>query len=315
MPVNILKVGQESLRSEGEALLLASKNLAQDFVLAVEEILKTSGKIVVTGLGKSGHVARKIAATFSSTGTAAFFLHPSEAIHGDLGVIQSQDLLLAIAFGGETSEVLEVAKFCKLKGIKIIAISGFKDSSLARMADYFLSVEIAKEICPHNLAPTTSTTVTMALGDALAVSLMRARGFETQNFAAFHPGGSLGRKLLLVKDLMRQDVPVVDENTSFFDVIKAMAEKNYGVVPVLDDKNKVLGIISDGDIRRVLSKEKDSALKKCAKEFMSKNPKTVALDDLALNAEKLMRDFQITSAIVLRLGEFTGLLRLHDLGR
>ena len=311
--MNILEVGRESLNAEGHALLEAAKNLSDTFVLAVEEILKISGKIVVTGLGKSGHIARKIAATFSSTGTAAFFLHPSEAIHGDLGVIQKQDLLIAIAFGGETPEVLEVAKFCRLKGLKIVAISGSKNSSLARIADYFLSVEIDKEICPHNLAPTTSTTLTLALGDALAVALMRARGFETQNFAEFHPGGSLGRKLLLVKDVMRVDVPTVETNTSFFDVIKAMAEKNYGVVPVLDSEKKVLGIISDGDIRRILSKEKEKALKKNAHEFMSKTPKSIAPEDLAINAEKLMNEFQITSVITQTGGIFSGLLRLHDL--
>ena len=311
--MNILEVGRQSLIAEGQALIDAGNLLAQPFVSSVEEILKISGKVVVSGLGKSGHIARKIAATFSSTGTAALFLHPSEAIHGDLGVIQKQDLLLAIAFGGETTEVLEVAKFCKLKGIKIIAISGTKNSSLARLADCFLSVEIAKEICPHNLAPTTSTTLTLAMGDALAVSLMRARGFETQNFAEFHPGGSLGKKLLLVKDLMRKDVPTVKTETKFFDVIKAMAEKNYGVVPVLDDECKILGVISDGDIRRLLAKDKEDALKKVAKDFMSKNPKIITSEDLAVNAEKLMQDFQITSAVVSDSSFFKGLLRMHDL--
>lgn len=316
---DIIQSAKATLDSEASALRSAAEKLGPSFSHATTAILNAEGKVVITGLGKSGHVGRKISATFASTGTPAFFLHPAEALHGDLGMIQPKDVLVAIAFGGETEEVLAVARHAKRLGVPIISITGKLDSSLGRMSNYVLDGSVEREVCPHNLAPTASTAVTMALGDALAMALMQARGFSEADFARLHPSGALGRRLATVNDLMKPigvDFPTVEADTKFHQVLEAVTKKNYGIVPVLSQEGLLVGAISDGDIRRTLLAQGSRALGLPASEFMTKKPRTIHSGALAIDAFKRMEDSQITSLFVVTPSNsdlLVGIVRMHDL--
>lgn len=315
----ILSSGRYALQQESRALMETSDRLGEAFFQAAELILRTTGKIVVTGLGKSGHVSRKISATFASTGTPAFFLHPTEALHGDLGMIQKQDVLLAIAFGGETEEVNAVVRHAKRLGVTIVAITGKLQSALANLGDIVLDGSVSKEVCPHNLAPTASTTVALALGDALAVAIMNERGFSPEDFARLHPSGALGRRLSTVQDLMKPAgpaLPSVNPSASFHEVLEAVTKKNYGIVPVVDLSGKLMGAISDGDIRRALLSQGAEAIKMTAVEMMTRSPRTINSRSFAIEAFKRMEEAQITSLFVVNDAQkdsLEGLLRMHDL--
>ncbi len=306
--------GQEALRDESQALLAAADKLDERFAQAVEMMRASQGKIVVCGLGKSGHVGRKIAATLASTGTAAFFLHPSEALHGDLGMLQVSDVLLVIAFGGETRETLEVAKNAQRRRIPVLALTGKLQSSLAKIADVVIDASVSREACPLNLAPTSSTTVAMALGDALAIALMHARGFQEQDFARFHPDGSLGRQLSLVLDHMRTDLAPLIPDDSFDQVITVITAQNYGIAGVFDPKEGLIGAITDGDLRRAMQSAREKVFHMTARSLMTQKPKTIGPERLALDAVRVMEDFRITSLFVIDgQNKVLGLIRMHDL--
>ena len=310
--------GQEALKIEAAAIIAGADRLGDDFVSAIEGILSCQGKLVVTGLGKSGHIARKVASTLSSTGTSSFFLHPTEALHGDFGMLQPKDWLLAIAYGGETAEVLEVCRFARRIGVSIVAITGKKDSSLAALANYVIDVSCEREADSLNLAPTSSSTLSMAAGDAIAVTLMRARGFSEHDFAALHPGGSLGRRLSLVKDHMKpkESLPLVTENVDFHKVLEIVTARNFGIAGVVNLSGELIGAVSDGDLRRALLKSGAAALSAHAGQLMSKAPKTVTNDTLAIDALTLMNEKQITQLFVVASKDTktpTGIVRLHDL--
>jgi arabinose-5-phosphate isomerase len=310
----VLEWGRSTLMAESEALKWTAERLGDEFFNAVNLITQLPGKVVISGLGKSGHVARKIAATLASTGTSAFFLHPSEALHGDLGMIQAQDALLLIAFGGETRETLEVARFANRNQIPVIAITGRLPSSLAQMANIVLDGSVSREACPLNLAPTSSTTVAMAIGDALAVALMRSKGFQEQDFAQFHPDGSLGRKLSQVQDHMRRDLPYLAPEDGFDQVLAKITAQNYGIVPVFDSRHRLLGAITDGDLRRALLSKREEVFALKADDLMTRSPKTIRVGQLALEAVRLMEESRITSLFVLDEEQKTqGLIRMHDL--
>ncbi len=309
-----LEWGRRTLLDESLALQEAAARLGPSFSEAVEQILRLEGKVVVSGLGKSGHVGRKIAATLASTGTSAFFLHPSEALHGDLGMVQDKDILLLIAFGGETRETLEVANFAKRHNIPVIAITGKPSSSLARLASICLDGSVSREACHLNLAPTSSTTVAMALGDALAVALMRARGFKEKDFASFHPDGSLGRQLSLVSDHMRRDMLTLSPDDSFGRVLEVITAHNYGIAAVYNPKRQLLGAITDGDLRRALLNKREEVFILRANDLMTVNPKTIDSSRLALDAVKVMEENRVTSLFVLNESQaIVGLIRMHDL--
>jgi len=321
MELQILQKGKETISSAAEELRRAVENLGSEFCNAVRLILESKGKVVVTGLGKSGHVARKISSTFSSTGTSSTFLHPSEALHGDFGMLQPQDILIALAYGGETSEVIEVAKFARSIGLKVIAMTGSRNSSLGSLAHVIIDCHVSREADTLNMAPTNSSTLTMSLGDALAVSLMEARGFTKKEFAALHPGGRLGRKLSLVRDHMHRSekLPRVFQKDDFHEILKAVTLDNFGIAAVVDDGDPSLlvGAISDGDLRRALLSQREAALLLRARDLMSLHPLTIAESALAIDAALLMGDKKVSRLFVLEEinGKqcLVGLVRLQDL--
>ncbi len=286
------------LRVEAQALLHLESRLDSSFSAAVDLILQNRGKLVVSGIGKSGQVARKISSTFSSTGTPSFFLHPAESSHGDLGVLTPTDLILAVSYGGESSELESLLKYACRCAIPLIAITGHTQSTLAKAAHVVLDVSVSEEACPMGLAPTSSTTATMALGDALAMAVLVRRGFKVEDFAQLHPGGSLGRRLLTrVRDLMHRgdSMPLVAETESASVVVSAMTGQEVrGVAGVLDTEGKLVGIITDGDIRRRLSKNQ-SPLTEPASSIMTRNPKTIDCNELAEKALFLMEQFSINT--------------------
>lgn len=296
----IEKMLKDTLIIEAKELEKSISKVNENWVNAVFAILKTQGRVVVMGMGKSGHIGKKIAATLASTGTPAMFVHPGEASHGDLGMIMKNDIVLAISNSGESEELTSILPVLKRIGVQIIAISGNKESTLAKHSDWVLESSVDREACPLNLAPTASTTVQLAIGDALAVSLLDARGFKETDFARSHPGGSLGRKLLtLVSDVMRQfkDVPFVGLQTQFTDMMKTMSEKGLGATAVVDENKKIVGVFTDGDLRRLV--EKGSDLRQLtANEVMTRNPKVIKIDALAVEAAELMEVNQITSVFV-----------------
>jgi arabinose-5-phosphate isomerase len=320
--MNRIEEFKEAIRQtfviEAEALQIQAAGDLGPMVAATELLFACQGKVVVTGLGKSGHIARKIAATFSSTGTPAMFLHPAEALHGDFGAVQPADTLLAIAQSGETFEVLEVAKFAKRLGCNIIGITGNSESGLGSLSQVVLSSKVAREACPLNLAPTASSTLALAIGDALAVGLMSARGFKSEKFAALHPGGRLGRRLALVKDYMhpKAHVPVIEMNATFKEIVAAIGSRNFGIVGIIDQDKGLVGCVTDGDVRRAILSKEDSAFKMQAKDFMSGKPKTVRTDDLVLKAVELME--MVPKCTVLFCLETSspipvGVIRMHDI--
>ena len=292
---------KETLVIEAKELEKAVSKINKEWVDAVKAILNTQGRVVVMGMGKSGHIGKKIAATLASTGTPAMFVHPGEASHGDLGMILKNDIVLAISNSGESEELTSILPVLKRIGVQIIAISGNKDSTLAKHSDWFLESSVEREACPLNLAPTASTTVQLAIGDAIAVSLLDARGFRESDFARSHPGGSLGRKLLtLVSDVMRdlKDVPYVKENTQFTELMRVMSAKGLGATSIVDDNLKILGVFTDGDLRRLVEKGHDLR-QLTANDVMTKNPKVIKSDALAVEAAELMEVNKITSVFVI----------------
>ena len=272
--------------------------------------------MVLTGVGKSGLICKKIAATFASTGTPAFFLHPGDAAHGDLGMVRGDDTVIAVSNSGETAELLNIVPIIKSFGIPVIAITNNSESSLARFSDVTLLLHVEKEACPLGLAPTTSTTATLALGDALAVTLMKLKGFKSEDFARFHPGGKLGIRLSKVRDIMRKgdDIPVVSPDTTFKEVVCEISSKKLGATVVVEDK-KLVGIITDGDLRRAF--EKGVNFDTRAREIMTENPKTIREDIFAEKAVEIMEKYKITVLpVVNENGQITGIIHLHDiLGR
>lgn len=309
------EVAREVIAIEAAAVEGLLPQLDESFDRAVETIRAASGRVICTGMGKSGIVLRKVAATMASTGTPAFFLHPAEAIHGDLGMLVAGDVVLAASFSGTTEELLRLVETVKRIGIPLIAISGNPQSPLARAADVHLSAAIDKEACPLNLAPTASTTATLALGDALAMALLEARGFTREDFARFHPGGRLGKKLLRVDQVMHtgDELPRVGAAAPMRDAIYEMSRKRFGITAVVDDGGKLVGVISDGDLRRLLERG-HAVLQHTAAECMKPEPKTIAGDELAPAALARMESARITSLFVCAAdGRLEGIVHLHDL--
>ena len=311
-----LAMARDCLDTEIAALQRVQSNLSDSFVQAVELLLAAQGRVVITGIGKSGHVARKIAATLASTGTAAMFVHPAEASHGDLGMITDQDVVVGISNSGEVSELTVLLPLIKRLGVKLIAITGGLNSSLAQMADVVLDTSVEREACPQNLAPTASTTAQMAMGDALAMALLDARGFQAEDFARSHPGGSLGRKLLThVKDIMRKgnDVPRVLAEASFDDLMAEMSAKGMGAAAVVDEAGHVLGIFTDGDLRRLIAH--GMGLRGLtAREVMHSPPRTIHENALAAEAAEMMERHRITGILVVGADQLlTGAINSHDL--
>ncbi len=304
------------LKIEADAVLSLMDNISAGFEEAVELIFACKGKVVVTGMGKSGLICQKIASTLASTGTPAFFLHPAEGVHGDLGMLAKDDVVIAISNSGETEEVIKVLPIIKRMGLKLISIAGKKDSSLAKVGDIFLHIPIKEEACPLGLAPTASTTATLALGDALAVALMYRRGFKEDDFALFHPAGSLGKRLLLkVSDIMHtgEKIPVVYENSSVKEVIFEMTSKGFGITAVLSVPGDFVGVISDGDLRRALERD-GNIMDEKASDIMTKSPKRIPPHTMAAEALKMMEDDKITSLFVDgEGGSPSGFIHLHDL--
>lgn len=304
------------LEVEAAAILGVIEHLDDTFVVVVERINASSGRVVTMGLGKSGIVCRKISATLASTGTPSFFLHPAEAIHGDLGMIVRGDIVLAISYSGETEELVRLLPSIKRIGADIVAITGNPNSTLAKTADLHLSAEIAREACPLGLAPTASTTATLALGDALAMALLLRKGFKEEDFAFLHPGGKLGKRFLRVRDLMHtgEQVPVVKMATSMHDAIYEMSKKGFGITAVVSDGNRLEGVISDGDLRRLLEKDDTLPRDKTAAECMKPDPATINGSELASAALLAMEQRKITSLFICdEQGGVLGILHLHDL--
>lgn len=311
----ILNNAKEVLKLEANELIRQAHLLNSDFEKAVNLALHTKGKLVITGVGKSGHIGAKIAATLASTGTPSFFMHPTEALHGDLGMLSSDDCVLAISFSGESEELLSILPHIKRRGIKIIAMARSRESSLGSLADAFISLAIEREACPLGAAPTTSTTLTLALGDALAVCLMKLRGFTRDDFARFHPGGMLGRRLFLkVADVMRsEELPILRDDVSLKEAIDAMTHGKLGTVLLVRENGDLSAILSDGDLRRALSFE-DFSLSLPALKFATLNPKTI--DDantLAIEALRLIREYKIQILVVTEGKKPVGVLHIHDL--
>jgi len=304
--------------AEAAALTTLSATLGPSFGEAVTLLLNAKGRVIVSGMGKSGHIARKMAATFASTGTPAHFVHPAEASHGDLGMITARDLVLAISNSGESEELNLILPVLKRLGTPLLAMTGRPDSTLARHADVLLDSAVDKEACPLNLAPTASTTAQLALGDALAVALLDARGFKPEDFARSHPGGALGRKLLThVGAVMRSgdDVPRVGPQASFSELMREMSQKGLGATAVVDPAGRVLGIFTDGDLRRLVEKGQDLR-QLCAADVMHRNPSTIALAALAVEAAELMELRRITSVLVIDAkGLLCGAVNSNDLMR
>lgn len=311
----ILDTAREVLRLEGAELLRHADLIGGEIERAVSLILACKGKVIVTGVGKSGHIGVKIAATLASTGTPSFFVHPTEALHGDLGMIGKDDMALAISFSGESEELVRILPHLKRFGVKIIAMARDKNSSLGKVCDEFISLNIVKEACPLGAAPTVSTTLTLALGDALAICLMRQRRFGKEDFANFHPGGSLGKRLFVkVKDVMQsKNLPVASRNASLKQAIDVMTHGKLGTVLLVNEKDALEAILSDGDLRRALMRE-DFDINDGALKYATKNPKM--LDDknmLAIDALNLIEQFKIQVLPVVENGVPAGILHIHDL--
>lgn len=313
-----IRLAGETLDIEAAALLGLKRHLGSSFAQAVEMMLQVRGRVVVMGMGKSGHIGRKIAATLASTGTPAMFVHPAEASHGDLGMIQLVDLVLAISNSGESEELTAILPMLKRLGAPLIAMTGNAESALARHADIFLNCSVEKEACPLNLAPTASTTAQLAMGDALAVALLDARGFKAEDFARSHPGGALGRKLLThVSDVMRSgaQVPRIGPQATFSELMREMSAKGLGATAIADEAGHVLGIFTDGDLRRLVEQGLDLRTL-TAKQAMHPNPSTVRSDALAVEAAELMEHLRITSVLVLdEHGLLCGAVNSNDLMR
>jgi arabinose-5-phosphate isomerase len=314
---NILDIAKRVLRIEAEAVNGLIEKLDSNFEKAVEIIYNTKGRVVVTGMGKSGLVGKKIAATLASTGTPAFFLHPAEASHGDLGMVTERDIVIAISNSGETEELVGLIPFLKRFNLALISMTGNQNSTLARASNISLDISVKEEACPLGIVPTASTTATLALGDALAVALLIKRGLNKEDFAFFHPGGIIGKKLFIkVKDLMHtgETLPIVLPHTPMIKAVVEISSKRLGVTIVTDSDNRIAGIITDGDLRRGIEKWGKAFFDMMAGEVMSKNPKIILEDELAAKALSIMETYSITSLIVPDdEGRARGIIHLHDI--
>lgn len=314
----LLALAADVLDIESRAVKNLKTRLNDDFVAACRLCMETPGRVVVTGMGKSGHVSNKIAATLASTGTPAFFMHPAEASHGDVGMITKHDLLLAISYSGETEEVITILPAVKRMGAKLLAMTGNPNSTMAKTANVHLDVSVSEEACPLNLAPTASTTATLAMGDALAVALLKNRGFTAEDFARSHPRGNLGKRLLLrVADVMRSGdrIPAVSADVTLRDALFEMTDKGLGMTAIVDSNNTVMGIFTDGDLRRTLDAGAD-VRSTVIRDVMHTNCKTTSADVLAAEALHLLEEYKITSLLVVdESGVLVGALNIHDLFR
>ena len=309
-----LDLARKVLESEANAISNLVENLGDDFAAAVDLVVGCSGRVIWTGMGKSGIICRKLAATMSSTGTPSLFLHPAEAIHGDLGMVTESDLVVAISNSGATDEILRLLEILRRLGIKLVAMSSHPESPLARAADVHLDLGVRNEACPLNLAPTASTTASLALGDALALTVAVRKGFQEEDFARFHPGGKLGKKFLKVSDLMHSgdEMPVVAADTAMKDVIYEMSRKGLGLATVLDETGELLGVITDGDLRRLMERDADP-LSRSAGEVMHRGGVCISADELATAALKKLEEKRITSLMVCNGVGVVGVLHVHDL--
>jgi len=312
-----LALARKVLQTEAAAILALVDRLDESFERAVRMLLECRGRVIVTGMGKSGIICRKIAATLSSTGTPAFFLHPAEAIHGDLGVLQTEDVILALSYSGETDEILRLLETIKRLGAKLVAITGAKRSTLGQAADVTLDCRVSEEACPMNLVPTASTTAALALGDALAMTLLVAKGFSQEHFASLHPGGKLGKRLMRAEQLMHggDQAPIVGADTAIPSVIYEMSRKGLGMTCVVDDSGALTGIITDGDLRRHMTGT-TNLLDRKAGEVMTRNPVTIRRDTLAAEALLVLEQRKITAIVVVDAEHHVqGVVHLHDLWR
>jgi arabinose-5-phosphate isomerase len=315
--IDFIESGLRTIKMEVEAVGLLSSRVDQQFRIACETILACQGRVIVTGMGKSGHIGNKIAATLASTGTPAFFVHPGEASHGDLGMITKTDVVIAISNSGNTNEIVTLLPLIARLGIPLISMTGDEQSQLAKAACANLDVSVTIEACPLNLAPTTSTTVTLVMGDALAIALLEARGFNAEDFAFSHPSGALGRKLLLrVKDIMHEgdQIPVVTADKTLQDALIEMTQKGLGMTTIMSDDAKLVGIFTDGDLRRIIDLKVDFATTSVS-DVMSADPKTIPQNMLAAEALTIMEKASITALIVEEEDHITGVLHLHDILR
>jgi len=313
---DVIEIGKRVIRIEANAVAELEDRIDENFAEVVDLILGSTGRVVITGVGKSGIIARKIVATMNSTGTPALYLHPADAVHGDLGVVRKEDVVICISKSGDTVEVLRLIPIFKRIGVPVISMVGNLNSQLARLSDYVLNVSVKEEACPYNLAPTASTTATLAMGDALAIALLEKRNFTVENFALFHPGGNLGKRLLLkVEELMvsGKDVPIVRTSTPMKETIIEMTSKRLGATCVVDDNGKLVGIITDGDLRRLLQRT-ENVFGLTAGEVMTRNPKTIKKDALAVVALQEMEHYNITQLVVIDDERFPiGMIHIHDL--
>ena len=311
-----LSLARDVLNIEASAVQALSTRLDDSFINALNVVLQCEGRVIVSGMGKSGHIARKIAATLSSTGTPAYFVHPAEASHGDLGMITSQDVIIALSYSGESQELMTIVPVIKRQGAKLISMTGNPLSSLAKVSDVHLNAAVDKEACPMGLAPTASTTAALALGDALAVALLDAKGFGVEDFARSHPGGSLGRRLLThVSDIMRtgERLPMVFLDAMLGDAILEISKKGVGMTAIVDDEQHVLGIYTDGDLRRTLAKKLDFNTTPI-RNVMSVNPRRIGPGSLAAEAVQIMEQFNISQMLVVdEQNKLVGALNMHDL--
>ncbi|MEO1109453.1 MAG: KpsF/GutQ family sugar-phosphate isomerase [Pseudomonadota bacterium] len=306
-----LKTARQVVTDEARALDVLADSLDAHFAEAIQMILKATGRLIVSGIGKSGHIGHKIAATLASTGTPAYFVHPAEASHGDLGMVSKGDVVLAISNSGEAPELANLLAFTRRFGIPLIGLSSKPESSLMKQADVHLLIPSMGEACGFGMVPSISTTLTLAMGDALAIALMKYRDFKPENFRDFHPGGKLGAQLSKVRDLMHTDMPVVTSETPMSDALLVMSQKSFGVVGVTDEAGRLLGIVTDGDLRRNM----DGLLEKSTQEVMTRDPMTIAPNALAEEAVAIMNDRKITSLFVVDPdvdGQAQGLLHIHD---
>lgn len=312
----IIKKGKEVVRIEAEAVANLDSSINEHFVKAVEIISESKGRVVLTGMGKSGLIARKIVATLNSTGTASIYLHPTDALHGDLGMVRKEDVVILISKSGNTEEISNLLPMLKRIGVKLIAMCGNENSKLAKECDVFLNIRVKEEACPHDLAPTSSTTATLVMGDALAVSLLKKRNFTVEDFAILHPGGSLGKRLSLrISEIMikGEKIPIVKEDTSLKDVIIEITTKRLGTTCVVNNNGILTGIITDGDLRRLLERTLEIKNLK-AIDVMTKNPKVLKETQLASFALQQMENYKITSLIIIDdLRKPIGIVHLHDL--
>jgi arabinose-5-phosphate isomerase len=313
--MNINSIAKKVFEIEAREIANLSNILTVDFEKAVEAILGCRGKLIISGMGKSGIIGKKIAATMASTGTPSFFLHPGEAYHGDLGMIERDDIVLLISNSGETDEVLKVVPFLKAHKNIIISMSGNPDSTLAKNSSYHLNISVKEEACPLQLAPTSSTTATLVMGDALAIALMRLRDFQDRDFAQFHPGGSLGRRLLTkAEDVMHsQNLPICSLDDSIKDIVQTVSEGKMGLSIIMSN-NKIVGIITDGDIRRAMESMEEKFFSLKARDLMSKNPKMVDAKSKLTEVQKMMTEYKVNSLLVCKGESLLGIIQIYDLG-